>query len=219
MSAQVHSVVSPHSLAGQAYAQLEEKLVTLALQPGAVVSEGHMIEITGLGRTPVREAIQRLAHQDLVKVIPRKGLMVTPVSRTGMLDILEARKPLERLLVYRASLNANDAQRSTLSGIARELTISHDRFPEFLRLDQALNALLDECSGNPYAISALAPLRSHCRRFWFFHQEHIQLSDSIQAHGKMARLVARRDFNGAQKAVDGVISVLERLVTSLDPID
>ncbi len=136
-----------------------------------------------------------------------------------MLHILEARKPLERLIVYRASLNAKDVQRSGFSAIARELTISHDRFEEFLRLDHELAALLDECAANPFATAALSPLRSHCRRFWYFYRVQMALSDAISAHSKMARLVARREYNGAQKASDGVMAVLERQVAHLDRLN
>jgi len=204
------------SLAEQAYGELEEKLVTLELPPGSLVSEGQLIDMTGFGRTPVREAIQRLAQQELLLVMPRKGLKVTSVSRGGMLHILEARKPIERLIAYRAALNARDAQRSELASIARQLTISHDSFEDFLKLDHKLDDLLDDCAGNPFASAAVSPLRSHCRRFWYFYRHRMQLSDSISAHSKMVRLVARREYNGAQKASDGVIAVMERLVASLD---
>ena len=206
----------PRSLAEQAYEMLEEKLVTLALPPGKQVSEGQLIEMTGFGRTPVREAIQRLAQQELFLVLPRKGLVVTPVSRANMVHILEARKPIERVIVYRAALNAKDAQRSEIAAIARKFTISHDRFEEFQRLNQQLEVLLDVCAGNQYASAAVTPMRSHCRRFWYYHRHQLQLSDTISAHSKMARLVTRREYNGAQKASDGVIAVMERFVSSVD---
>ena len=207
---------SPDSLAEQAYQILEEKLVTLALPLGSMISEGNLIEMSGLGRTPVREALQRLAHQDFIHVMPRKGLMITPVNSATIRHILEARKPLDGLIVYRAALNARDEQRSGLSSIARELTISHDRFEEFLRLDARLSTLLDVCSGNPYATAAVAPLRSHCRRFWYFYRDRMQLSDAISALSTMARLVARREFKGAQKASDAIIALLERMVANVD---
>jgi len=218
MTVEALGAVNLSSLAHQAYTLLEEKLVTLQLEPGSMVSEGDLIAMTNIGRTPVREAIQRLAHQDLFKVMPRKGLLVSPVSRFDMLNILETRKPLERLVVYRASLNARDEQRSGLSAIARNMSISHERFEEFLRLDHELDVLLDACAGNPFTAAALAPLRSHSRRFWYFYRAQIQLSDAIVAHGQMARLVARRDYNGAQKASDAIMAVLERLVAGTDRI-
>ena len=206
----------PLSLAEQAYRILEDKLVTLELAPGSMVSEGQLIDMTGLGRTPVREAMLRLAHQELFQVLPRKGLLVTSINRASMLHILEARKPLERVIVYRAALNARDKQRSGLASIARALTISHDSFDDFLSLDRQLVDLLDECSANPFASAAVAPMRSHCRRVWYFYRHRMQLSDSTQAVSKTARLVARRDYNGAQKAADGIITVMERLVNSID---
>lgn len=204
------------SLAERAYRLLEEKLVTLELPPGAQVSEGQLIDMTGLGRTPVREAMQRLAQQELFHVMPRKGLLVTPIGLPAMQHILETRKPLERLIVYRAALHARDDRRSALSSVARELAIAHDNFEAFLRLDQSLDVLLDECAGNPWASAAAAPLRSHCRRFWYYYRHRFQLSDAIAAHGQIARLVARRDLTGAQKASDGMIGVLERMVASVD---
>ena len=202
------------SLAEQAYELLENRLVTLELAPGAIVSEGLLIDLVGLGRTPVREAMQRLAHQDMIRVMPRKGLMIVPVESTDMLHILEVRKRLERLIVKLAALNARDEQRSDLSAIARTLSFSHDSFEDFLELDRELDTLLDDCAGNPFASAAVAPLRTHCRRFWFFNRHRLRLSDAIAAHGTMIRLIARRDYRGAQKASDGVIAVIERLVAA-----
>jgi DNA-binding GntR family transcriptional regulator len=96
------------------------------------------------------------------------------------------------------------------------MAIAHDNLEVFLRLDQDLDRLLDLCAGNPFASAAVAPLRSHCRRFWFYYRQRVQLSDAISAQAKMARLIARRDSTGAQKAVDASIAVLERLVASVD---
>lgn len=203
------------SLADQAYEQLEQRLVRLDLPPGAQVSEGQLIDMIGLGRTPVREAIQKLAQQELLLVMPRKGLVVTPIETGSMLHILEIRKPIERVIVYRAALNAKDEQRGEISAIARELTVSHENFADFLRLGQDLDRLLDECAGNPYASAAAAPLRSHCRRFWYRNRNQVQMSDTITAHSKMARLIARRDYNGAQKASDGSIAIMERFVAGM----
>ena len=204
------------SLAEQAYATLESLLVTLELAPGLVVSEGQLNEMVGLGRTPVREAMLRLAHQDLIRVMPRKGLMIAPIDRLDLLQILEVRRPLEQLIVTRAALNAKDEQRSALSAIARGLSITHDSFEEFLKLDHELDSLLDECAGNPFASVSVAPLRIHCRRFWYFYRQRMQLSDAIAAHATMIRLIARRDSNGAQKASDNVISAIERLASSVE---
>ena len=82
------------SLAEQAYLLLEEQIVTLRLQPGELLVEKDLVDITGIGRTPVRESIQRLAAAGLLQVLPRKGLMVTSLRRSDLERILEARKVL-----------------------------------------------------------------------------------------------------------------------------
>jgi DNA-binding GntR family transcriptional regulator len=204
------------SLSDQAYGLLEDQLVTLALPPGSMISEGQLIELTGLGRTPVREAMLRLAEQKLFRVLPRRGLLVTPLNRTDIQHVLEARKSLERVIVYRAALNARDEQRSNISSIARAMSITHDSFEDFLRLERELDDLLDACAGNPFASSAVAPMRSHCRRLRYYFRRRVQLAETISVHSQMARLVARRDYTGAQKAVDGVIAVMERLASSIE---
>lgn len=206
------------SLAEKSYFALEDRLVSLDLPPGTLVSEGELIRLTGYGRTPVREAIQRLAHHDLFQVIPRKGLLVSPLSRGGLLQVLEARAPLERLIVRQAAVQAGDAQRSTLARHARELPACHDDIKRFLVSTRDIESLLDECHGNPYTIQAITPLRIHCRRFWNFCQDRIKLSDVISAHSNLVRLVARRDRKGAQKASDNIIQIMERLVTGLDQL-
>ena len=215
MNDKAPATAKPLSLADQAYEVLENRLVTLELAPGSIVSEGLLIDMVGLGRTPVREAMQRLAYQDLIRVLPRKGLMIVPIVSSDMLLLLEVRKRLERLIVKLAALNARDEQRSGLSAIARGLSISHDSFEEFLNLDRETDLLLDACAGNPFASTAVAPMRTHCRRFWYFYRSKLRLSDAITAHSAMLRLIARRDYKGAQKASDGVITVIERLVVSI----
>jgi DNA-binding GntR family transcriptional regulator len=216
MSASKPGEQKSQSLAEQAYDLLESRLVTLELAPGSVVSEGLLIDMVGLGRTPVREAMQRFAHQDLIRVLPRRGLMIVPIERDDMLQVLEVRKRLERLLVRLAALNARDEQRSSLSAIARELSTAHDSFEKFLELDHRTDRLLDECAGNPFASAAVSPLRTHCRRFWYSCRRRLRLSDAIVAHSTMIRLIARRDYRGAQKASDGMIKVIQRLVSEFE---
>ena len=147
-----------------------------------------------------------------------EGLLVCPVSRTGLTQILEARRPLERLIARRAAVQASDEQRSGLARLGRELADCHDNLDRFLARIRAIETLLDQCCGNPYVIQAVTPLRIHCRRFWNFYRDHIKLSDLIAAHSNLVRLAARRDVKGAQKAVDNIIQLMERLVAGLDQL-
>ena len=80
--------------AEQAFDELENLLVTLQLPPGATVQEKQLSEATGFGRTPVREAVQRLASLGLLRVFPRKGLVVAAVDPGELAQLLEVRRGL-----------------------------------------------------------------------------------------------------------------------------
>src|SRR3990170_3225564 len=86
------------TLTEQAYYRLEEMIVTLELAPGAILSEQALSSELGIGRTPVREALQRLSREGLVVVLPRKAIIVTETDPKRQLLVLEVRRELERLL-------------------------------------------------------------------------------------------------------------------------
>ena len=85
------------TLTDRAYETLEELIVTLRLAPGDVISETALSDRLDIGRTPVREALQRLAREGLVKILPRKGILVTEINPRSQLLLLEVRRELERL--------------------------------------------------------------------------------------------------------------------------
>ena len=90
MNKRVAGIPAPaQSLTDLAYAHLEELIVTLKLRPGAVVSEGELSVLTGIGRTPIREALQRLARERLVSILPRRGIIVSEINVKSQLRLLE----------------------------------------------------------------------------------------------------------------------------------
>ena len=88
----------PETLTEQAYRQLEEEIVTLRLEPGEFLSEYALATSLEIGRTPIREALQRLAREGLVTILPRKGILVSETDPRKQLLVLEVRRELERLL-------------------------------------------------------------------------------------------------------------------------
>src|SRR5580698_7581353 len=85
------------TLTERAWRALEEEIVTLRIPPGSVVSEAGLSARLGLGRTPVREALQRLANEGLVQILPRRGIIVTEIDVAAQLRLLEVRREIERL--------------------------------------------------------------------------------------------------------------------------
>ena len=212
-------VRSRKSLAEQAYEALETQLVTLALAPGEPLQEKHLIETLGFGRTPVREAVQRLASQGLLRILPRKGLMVTAVKRSELAQIVEVRRVLERLLVVKAAERASHDQRRALAALAIHLDGLSEDLPSFMRLDRRLDQLLGEACRNPHLVSSLTPLHAHCRRLWYLGLPRVDLASAATFHAELARSVVDGDGGAAVRALNGIITILEGLVEDLDRID
>ncbi len=216
MSAVQRRAVDNGSMAEQAHRLLEEQLVTLKFSPGELVSERDLMEKTGIGRTPVREAIQKLSAQGMLQILPRKGLMVTPLRRSDLLQIVEARRVLERLMVVKAAERATPDQRQALRILATHMDTAGNDLESFFRLDRRLDELLEAACNNRYLVNALAAMHSQCRRLWYLHRRHLDLPLSAQLHGGLARAVAEDDGAGAIRALDEIIAILEKLVNGLD---
>src|SRR5579859_7946430 len=86
------------TLTDKAYGQIEEMIVTLQLPPGTVLSELVLADRLGIGRTPIREALQRLSRDGIVNILPRRGVLVSEIDLRSQLRLLEVRRELERLM-------------------------------------------------------------------------------------------------------------------------
>lgn len=200
------------TLTEQAYRAIEEAIVTLVLQPGEVVSEAQLSALSGFGRTPVREALQRLARERLVRILPRRGIVVAGVDVREQLRLLEVRREIERLTARAAARRADAAQRARLREIAdgMERAASVGDETGFLRLDRALNLLMLEAARNEFAASAMALMHGLSRRFWFLHwKRSAGLPDSAAAHAALARAVAAGAAEDAAAASDRLIDYIE----------
>src|SRR5579875_3675148 len=109
---------APETLTEQAYRLIEEQIVTLRLNPGDVLSEQLLSATLQIGRTPIREALQRLAREGLVTILPRKGILVADINPRSQLLVLEVRREIERLLCRTAAERATSGQRAQMQGIA-----------------------------------------------------------------------------------------------------
>ena len=200
------------SLTDAAYAALEERIVTLEMAPDAQLSEHALCDEIGLGRTPVREALQRLAREGLVEIQPRKGIRVTATDPSAQLLVLEVRRELERLLSRTAAERAGDTQRAELLEIADgmdEAAASRDD-KAFMRLDRAMNLLVMAAAHNEYAAGAMRLINGQSRRFWFQHyQSAADLPLCARLHAAQARAIAAGDPPAAAAALDRLIDYTE----------
>lgn len=204
---------NPATLSIQAYDRIEEMIVTLKLKPGSIISESHLMHETGIGRTPVREALLRLAAEHLVEMRPRKGIMVSEINITDQLALLETRRALERIIISKAARRATLEQRKRLSEFAAQIVSAAESgdLNSFIHFDHEFDQIIAEAARNPFASEACAPLRAHCRRFWYRYHHDEDLSQSAQLHAEIMRAVSANDESKALEATESLMDYLEKL--------
>jgi DNA-binding GntR family transcriptional regulator len=204
--------VSAETLTERAYRALEEEIVTLRLKPSQVLSEQMLSATFKIGRTPIREALQRLAREGLVAILPRKGILVSDINPRNQLLVLEVRRELERLLSRAGAERATKEQREQLQDIARGMDRASkaDDDIAFMRLDRELNRLIIEAGHNDYAARSMKLLQGLSRRFWYMHyREAADLPLCARLHANQARAIAQGDGDAAARASDKLMDYVE----------
>jgi DNA-binding GntR family transcriptional regulator len=207
-------------LADQAFRCIEEQIVTLQLPPGSVWSEVTLSERLGIGRTPIREAVQRLVADRIVVIRRRHGIMISEINIQEQLLVLEVRQQLERLLASRAARRALPDERVTLArlGEAMETSGVDGDVIRFLRKYFDVKEYVCRCARNAYAARAIAPLYTFSRRFYFLHHRKLNdLATVARLHADLARAVTAGDEQAAADASDRIaeyaIAFTKRILT------
>ena len=199
------------SLTDQAYRRLEELIVTLKLAPGEVLSEANLAQTLDIGRTPIREALQRLAMEGLVVILARRGVLVSDIDVRKQLDMFQVRREVERLMARLAAARATPAERAGFESIAdgMDASATNNDDTEFMRLDKELNQLLAQSCRNEYARKTMGLMQGLSRRFWYQHyKEALDLPRCATLHAQQARAVSKGNPDKAGAATDRLIDYM-----------
>jgi DNA-binding GntR family transcriptional regulator len=206
------SGLAPETLTEQAYRLLEEQVVTLRLKPGDVLSEQMLSATFKIGRTPIREALQRLAREGLITILPRKGILVSDINPRNQLLVLEVRREIERLLSRAGAERADQRQRDQFTEIAQGMdrAAKSNNDLAFMRLDRELNRLIIEAAHNDYAARSMKLLQGLSRRFWYMHyRDAADLPLCARLHANQARAIAQGNGEAAARATDKLMDYVE----------
>jgi DNA-binding GntR family transcriptional regulator len=210
------------SLAQMAYDRIEAMIVNGRLLPNSLISENELSKELGCGRTPIREALQRLRFTGLVDILPRRGVLVKPIDVLAQLDLLAVRRPLEELMVHLACRRASRAERDQMRDLADllEKTAREEGAREnpdqvdagrFLEINRVAHQLEAKAARNEMLEKTIGMIYSQSRRFWYTHLNDI---DSFsQAAGwriRMLRFIADGQEDEAIKAARGMLDFLDR---------
>ena len=199
-----NAILSPRtgetaSFADRAYYAIRELIVTLELPPGAVVREPELTERLGIGRTPVREALRRLAQERLVEVFPRRGMFVTKVDVRDLARLCEVRVALEPEAARLAAERATQADLAELQGVLAELGGPRKRDPRALiDLDERIHRAIYHASHNPYLAETLEKYYAHALRIWMVALARTDIGAAVGGHHAVLEAVVRGD--GARAA-------------------
>lgn len=194
-----------------AYDTLENLIVTLQIKPGAPIVEADLVGMTGLGRTPLREALMRMTSNGLIEQMPRRGLIVSDIEAAEHLTLIETRRVLDQLIVQSAARRATPQQRKDLLICAKRMVAAgkKDDLSAYMQADQELDHVIHAACRNPSAVAAVAPLIIKCRRFWYAFQHEGDIVEGAKCHLLLAKSVAEGDPKAAMKGTNALIDYLE----------
>lgn len=209
------------SLADRAYALIQRDIITMRLKPGAALNEADLVTRTGIGRTPVHQAVHRLVLEGLLSVIPRKGLMVQPLSLDDIVSIVDVRRINEAHCVELAAHHAapeDFAQMAALLDAGQACVEAHD-VEGMMDLDRAFHHAIGAAARNAVLAEILRGLHERSLRFWFVTlSEPHHLADVQREHLELFERLVVRDAAGARAAVERHIdSFRSTLLSRLRP--
>ena len=178
------------SLSESAYRRIRRLIIDLSLPPGAVVREDALQAQLGLGRTPIREALQRLARDEFVTVLPRRGMLVTPIDIADLPVLYETRALLEP---YAARLACQRGTAVHWDAMAAALADRDGADPAaLLDVDRACHELIWAAADHRFLATTLDTLYAQSDRLWHLYlagvtdmphavDEHVEVLDALRA--------------------------------------
>jgi DNA-binding GntR family transcriptional regulator len=190
------------ALGERAYRELLRRLITLEIRPGDPLSEYALASDLGVGVTPVRRAIQRLAVEGLVRIYPRRATIAEEVRHGDIQHLWEIRTPLEETAALYAARRASDTHRRELAALLDRLEDPPHDATAVLDLHRRVHEAVGEASMNPFIADETTKLLNLTLRCWHvLHQSgSLQDHDLRPHHVPLLRAILDRDPDAAVAA-------------------
>ena len=173
------------SLSEQAYNDLRDRIVRLEFAPGDVLREDALQDRLGLGRTPIREALQRLAREHFITVIPRRGMFVSGIDVSELSMLFETRSVLEpyaaRLAAARGTHEHWEAMQAALDRVA-----TADGNEDLMAIDRVGHEVMWEAAGNRFLVDTLDMLYAQSDRLWHLYLADVSdMNEAVDEHAEI----------------------------------
>lgn len=200
----------PTSLAERAYDEIRRMIIRLDLAPGHVVREADLQIALAMSRTPIREALQRLARDHFVTVIPRRGMFVSAIEFDELAMLYETRAIMEPYAARLATHRGTQADWDEMADVLAETELPGKQPRELLELDRRCHEIIWRASGNRFLTATLDTLYAQSDRLW--HMYLADVSDMDHAVDEHAAIHDALRFGDAEQ----VASLIEAHVNSFD---
>jgi DNA-binding GntR family transcriptional regulator len=198
----------------RAYEAIKERILSLELRPGQFVNQNELCKLIGMGRMPVHQAVHRLMTDGLLKVIPRKGIVIGAESLNEVLAALEARGAVEPNIAALAAERATPEQIRHMEKLLKQSRkVADQRFRrEFMALDRLFHAAVAEAAGNRMLVDAQRPLQERSARIWSLivmrHPDGLRMTQ--EEHEAVFDAIRRGDRDAARRAMQVHLASLRR---------
>jgi GntR family transcriptional regulator, rspAB operon transcriptional repressor len=192
------------SLSDEAYFRIRDLIVSLELEPGAIVNERELMQLLGLGRTPVREALRALAQEKLVEVYPRRGIFVSSVNVRDLASLSEVRAVLESHAAALAATRATPDERGEAAELIEQLEQAAGERDErrLIELDQRIHRHVYRCAHNPFLEETLNRYYVLTLRIWFLALDRVaRLDEAVHEHRQLMEAIRAADPERAREAM------------------
>lgn len=186
--------------ADRAYERIKQMIITLKLKPGTVIQEQQLRDSLDLGRTPIREALNRLEVENLVIIEPRRGIFVADIAITDLTQIYEVRKELEALTASLAAARAEVADIAQLEALVEEYrAIAPTDLEALFAVDRAFHMTLARATNNAFLLRELDLFYNLSLRIWYLALGSIDASDiDVEAHLEILEAIQSRNPHQAE---------------------
>lgn len=203
------------SLRDEAYRRLRQMIVRLDFAPGDVLREDDLREVLGIGRTPIREALQRLEREHFVTVIPRRGMFVAGIDVSELSMLFETRAVMEPYAARLAALRGDAGHWETMDAALARMSDAHGNPAAHLAIDRTCHEVMWEAASNRFLLDTLDTLYAQSDRLWHLYLADVaDMEDAVVEHGEILAALRCGDADRAAKLVESHVQSFDAQIRS-----
>ena len=206
------------SYSEQAYRHIKQKIVSLSLAPGSVINERALQRELGFGRTPIREALQRLSLEKLVNILSRRGMFVADIGITDLPKLFEMRVVLESLAARTAARRGRPEHWQRMSAVLTELPDPDqpDYNEAMITVDQSCHEIIYEAADNPFLADTLTTHYALSLRLWYYFLNEIgDMRSAVMEHQQILEALQERDGQEASRLMGEHIQAFQEEIQAV----